>query len=253
MPVRDLFAHDGRHSRDIIRPAGTVPDSYRLERKPYMIAKTLGRLIAAMSPRSDDYFILFNELTACTVHGAKLLAKMTSEQDPVAFEKIFADIRKTEGEADEVTKTIFVTLHKSFITPFDRWEIKDLGKALDDMIDCIEDIPQRARLYGPGGYTPEMAALGQIVLRAAEKVQEAVALLSDMKHAQRILMICQEIGDIESEADCVMRAGMERLFAETSDARKLIRDKEFYELFEEAVDRSEDAADVIHGVVLERI
>ena len=146
-----------------------------------------------------------------------------------------------------------MTLHQSFITPFDRSEIKDLAKSLDDMIDCIEDIPQRAKLYGAGGYTPEMAALGQIVLRAAEKVQEAVALLSDMKNAQRILEICQEIGNIESEADRVMRAGMERLFAETSDARKLIRDKEFYELFEDAVDRSEDAADVLHGIVLERI
>jgi len=206
-----------------------------------------------MSPRSDDYFVLFNELTACTVHGAKLLATMTSEQDRVAFEQIFAEIRKTESKADEVTKTIFMTLHKSFITPFDRSEIKDLAKSLDDMIDCIEDIPQRAKLYGPGNYTPEMAALGQIVLRAAEKVQEAVALLSDMKNAQHILKICQEIGDIESEADRVMRAGMERLFAETTDARKLIRDKEFYELFEDAVDRSEDAADVIHGIVLERI
>ena len=206
-----------------------------------------------MSPRSDDYFVLFNKLSTCTVNGAKLLTKMTSEQNPVAFEQIFAEIRKIEGEADDVTRTIFMTLHQSFITPFDRSEIKDLAKSLDDMIDCIEDIPQRAKLYGTGGYTLEMAALGQIVLRAAERVQEAVALLSDMKNAQRILEICQEIGNIESEADRVMRAGMERLFAETSDARKLIRDKEFYELFEDAVDRSEDAADVIHGIVLERI
>jgi len=206
-----------------------------------------------MSPRSDDYFILFNQLTACTVRGARLLAKLSSVQDPVAFEEIFSDIQKTEGEADDVTRNIFLTLHRSFITPFDRWEIKDLAKALDDMIDCMEDIPQHAKLYGPGGFTPEMAALGQITLRATEKVQEAVALLSDMKNAERILKICQEIGDIESEADHVMRAGMMRLFAETSDARVLIRDKELYELFEEAVDRSEDAADVIHGVVLERI
>ena len=44
-----------------------------------------------------------------------------------------------------------------------------------------------------------------------------------------------------------------RLFAEVSDARALIRAKELYELFEEAVDRCEDAADVLHGVVLERI
>ncbi len=218
-----------------------------------MVARTLGRLIASMSPRSDDYFVQFNELTACTVRGAKLLAKISLEQDPVAFDLLFADIQKAEGEADNVTRNIFMALHKSFITPFDRWEIKDLANALDDMIDYMEDIPQRAKLYGPGGFTPEMAALGQITLRATEKVQEAVALLSDMKNAERILAICQEIGDIESEADRVMRAGMQRLFADGSDARKLIRDKELYELFEEAVDRSEDAADVIHGVVLERI
>jgi len=218
-----------------------------------MVGRTLGRVMAAISPRSDDYFILFNELTACTVRGAKLLAKISLEQDPVAFDLLFADIQKAEGEADAVTGNIFTALHKSFITPFDRWEIKDLANALDDMIDCMEDIPQRAKLYGPGSFTPEMAALGQITLRATEKVQEAVALLSDMKNAEQILKICQEIGEIESEADRVMRAGMMRLFAEVTDARKLIRDKELYELFEEAVDRSEDAADVIHGVVLERI
>jgi predicted phosphate transport protein (TIGR00153 family) len=213
----------------------------------------LSRLIALVSPRSDNYFALFNELAACTVRGARALARMSSVRDPAAFSLLFDEIKRTEGEADGVTRTIFLSLHKTFITPFDRWEIKDLAKALDDMIDYIEDIPQRAALYGPGEFTPEMAALGQIVLRGTEKVQEAVNLLEDMKDAPRILQICQEIGEIESDADHVMRAGMTRLFAEVTDARALIRAKELYELFEEAVDRCEDAADVIHGVVLERI
>jgi predicted phosphate transport protein (TIGR00153 family) len=218
-----------------------------------MASVLFSKLLSSVSPRSDNYFTLFNELAAFTVQGAKILATMSSVQDPAAFNQLFVEMTKTEGAADEVTKTIFLSLHKTFITPFDRWEIKDLAKALDDMIDCMEDIPQRARLYGPGSFTPEMAALGQIALRATEKVQEAVSLLSDMRNADRILNICQEIGVIESEADRVMRAGMERLFAEVSDARSLIRSKEIYELFEEAVDRCEDAANVLHGVVLERI
>ena len=88
---------------------------------------------------------------------------------------------------------------------------------------------------------------------ANEKVREAVGLLSDMNNAPCILQICQEVSEIESDADRVMRAGMTRLFAETTETRALIRAKEHYELFEEAVDRCEDAADVIHGVVLERI
>ena len=218
-----------------------------------MASVFFSKLLSSVSPRSDNYFTLFNELAAFTVQGAKILATMSSVQDPATFNQLFVEMTKTEGAADEVTKTIFLSLHKTFITPFDRWEIKDLAKALDDMIDCMEDIPQRARLYGPGSFTPEMAALGQIALRATEKVQQAVSLLSDMRNAERILNMCQEIGVIESEADRVMRAGMERLFAEVSDARSLIRSKEIYELFEEAVDRCEDAANVIHGVVLERI
>jgi predicted phosphate transport protein (TIGR00153 family) len=218
-----------------------------------MASVLFSKLLSSVSPRSDNYFTLFNELAAFTVQGAKILATMSSVQDPATFNQLFVEMTKTEGAADEVTKTIFLSLHKTFITPFDRWEIKDLAKALDDMIDCMEDIPQRARLYGPGSFTPEMAALGQIALRATEKVQQAVSLLSDMRNAERILNMCQEIGVIESEADRVMRAGMERLFAEVSDARSLIRSKEIYELFEEAVDRCEDAANVIHGVVLERI
>ena len=211
------------------------------------------RLISAVSPKNDDFFRLFNELAACTVRGARIIARMSLMEDPAAFNQLFDEITKTEGEADEVTKQIFLALHKSFITPFDRWEIKDLAIALDDMVDCMEDIPQRARLYGPGTFTKEMSSLGQINLRAVEKVQEAVSLLSDMQNATRILKICQEIGEIESDADRTMRTGMERLFAEASDARSLIRAKELYELFEEAVDRCEDAADVIHGLVLERI
>jgi uncharacterized protein Yka (UPF0111/DUF47 family) len=125
--------------------------------------------------------------------------------------------------------------------------------ALDDIIDFMEEIPQRAKIYGHTSFTPEMAALGQIVLRAAEKVQEAVSLLSDMKNAERILRICHDINEIENEADHIMRAGMERLFAEVSDARTLIRYKELYDLFEATVDGCEDVGDVIHGVVLERI
>jgi len=213
----------------------------------------LSRLVSLISPRNDDYFAMFNELSACTMRGARVLARMSSVRDPAEFQQLFDEIKQTEGEADRVTGKILLSLHRTFITPFDRWEIKDLAMALDDMIDYMEDIPQRAQLYGPGEFTPEMAALGQIMLRATERVREAVELLADMKNSARILQICQEIGDIESDADRVMRAGMTRLFAETTEARTLIRAKELYELFEEAVDRCEDAADVIHGVVIERI
>ncbi len=218
-----------------------------------MAIPLFSRLIKSVSPKSDNYFKLFNNLANSGVQASKTLAKMTAVNDPASFAELSEEIRKIECEADGFTKTILLSLHKTFITPFDRREIRELAMALDDIIDFMEEIPQRAKLYGHTSFTPEMVALSQIALRATEKVQEAVGLLSDMKNAERIIRICEQINVIESEADYVMRSGMERLFAEVADARALIRAKELYDLFEAVVDGCEDVADVIHGVVLERI
>jgi uncharacterized protein len=211
------------------------------------------RLMSAITPRSDNYFELFNNLAESAVTGSKVLAMMTAVNEVGKFEEHFTEIRRIESQADEYTKEILMSLHKTYITPFDRREIRELAMALDDIIDYMEAIPQSAKIYGSSNFTPEMVALGQILLRASEKVRDAVVMLSDMKNAEQILRTCEEISSIEGEADHVMRAGMKRLFAEESDARTLIRSKELYDLFEEAVDSCEDVADVIHGVVLERI
>ena len=211
------------------------------------------RLMASISPRSDNYFMQFNSLADCAVKGSKVLAMMTSVNDPKKFDEHFKEICRIESEADEYTKDILISLHKTFITPFDRREIRELAMALDDIIDYMENIPQSATIYGHSNFTPEMVALSQILLRASEKVREAVNMLSDMKNAEKILNTCEEISRIEGEADHVMRAGMRRLFEEESDARTLIRSRELYDMFEEAVDSCQDVADVIHGVVLERI
>jgi predicted phosphate transport protein (TIGR00153 family) len=209
--------------------------------------------MSTVTPHSDSYFVLFDNLADCVVKGSKVLAMMSAVSDAGTFEVHFKELQTIEREADEYTKEILISLHKTFITPFDRREIRELAMALDDIVDFMEDIPQNANIYGQTSFTPEMVALGQILLRASEKVRDAVNMLSDMKNSDRILRACAEISGIESEADHVMRAGMRRLFAEESDARTLIRSKGLYELFEEAVDSCEDVADVIYGVVLERI
>jgi uncharacterized protein len=218
-----------------------------------MAGGVFSRVMSAITPRSDNYFDLFNKLAESAVSGSKVLAMMTAVKDTGKFEEHFAQIRSIESAADEYTKEILISLHKTYITPFDRREIRELAMALDDIIDYMEAIPQSAKIYGHTSFTPEMVALGQILLRASEKVRDAVLMLKDMKNAEQILKTCEEISSIEGEADHVMRAGMHRLFAEEKDARTLIRAKELYDLFEEAVDSCEDVADVIHGVVLERI
>jgi hypothetical protein len=44
-----------------VRPLAGEEYSICHEGNNHMVARTLGRLIASMSPRSDNYFILFNQ------------------------------------------------------------------------------------------------------------------------------------------------------------------------------------------------
>ena len=141
-----------------------------------MASGVFSRLMSAITPRNDNYFVLFNNLAESAVTGSKVLAMMTAVNEANKFEEHFAEIRLIESQADEYTKEILISLHKTYITPFDRREIRELAMALDDIIDYMEAIPQSAKIYGHSNFTPEMVALGQILLRASEKVRDAVTI-----------------------------------------------------------------------------
>ena len=58
-----------------------------------MASVFFSKLLSSVSPRSDNYFTLFNDLTALTVQGAKILATMSSVQDPAAFNQPATEIK----------------------------------------------------------------------------------------------------------------------------------------------------------------
>ena len=72
-----------------------------------------------------------------------------------------------------------------------------------------------------------------------------------MADAKAMLQICDEIDQLESDADQVMRSAISRLFREESDVRQVIKLKAVYESLETATDKCQDVANVIEGVVLE--
>ena len=83
------------------------------------------------------------------------------------------------------------------------------------------------------------------------RVKDAVNLLDDMGNADIILKLCDQIDQIESDADRVMRSAMSKLFRNETDILQVIKLKAAYELLEALTDKCEDVADVIEGIVLE--
>jgi len=122
---------------------------------------------------------------------------------------------------------------------------------MDDILDLMEDAAQTVSLYDLHSVTPEAKRLAELVLACCEKVKEAVALLSNMNNASKIVGICEEIDRLESDADHVMRAAMSKLFRDEPDVRNLIKMKAIYEILETVTDRCEDVANIIEGIIVE--
>jgi len=61
-----------------------------------------------------------------------------------------------------------------------------------------------------------------------------------------------EVHRIENEGDEVQRAALVELFRDNAaDTLLIIKLKEIYEIIEDAVDRCEDVANIVEGILLE--
>ena len=94
------------------------------------------------------------------------------------------------------------------------------------------------------------------ILRCAELTVEAVGLLSALRNnVTRINAIAEEITRLEERADALNEDGIKALFLKHrgGDAMAFITGNEIYDHLEKVVDRFEDVANRISGIVLEQV
>ncbi|HXF29383.1 MAG TPA: DUF47 family protein, partial [Chlamydiales bacterium] len=164
----------------------------------------------------------------------------------------YATIKELEHQADDITHKCKEALHKTFITPIDRDDIFKLISTMDDIIDNIDTAASRLSLYKIQEPTAEFRLLTHLLEQATKKVSLAVCALPHLKNSAPILQNCIEINSIENEADWVFNEALVNLFNNFShDPCLVFKWKEIYEIVEEAVDRCEDVANIVEGIILE--
>ncbi len=204
-----------------------------------------GRLI----PREAQFFQVFNDQANLVVEGSRELCGMLVSGD--RLQQHAYNVESIEKRADKVARSGIQLLHKTFITPLDRDDIHHLITGIDEILDIIEDTAQLLFLYDVKDVTTETRQLAEINHACCQKLQAAVAMLSDMKNGPAMMQACDEIDRYESEADHVMRAAIAKLFRDEADVRQLIKLRTMYEHLEAVTDACEDVANIIEGIVLE--
>jgi uncharacterized protein len=200
-------------------------------------------------PKETSFFDFFESHIALTVEACENLIKLKENLSDVSL--ICSKIKEIETRADSITHNCISALHRTFITPFDRNEIRRLISRLDDILDLIEEATSCVKLYEINEIKPEMQAFALILLNASKALQDAVKMLRDIRNPHNILEKCKYVSKLEQEGDYILHSGMARLFKEEKDPFTLIKWKEILELLEKATDKCHDVTNTIEGMVIE--
>ena len=205
-------------------------------------------------PREDRFFDLFESHADAVVGGAKALQQLLGGGPEV--ERWCNEIVDLENAADRITGEVMLAVRRSFITPFDRGDIQDLIQSMDDAIDTMHKTVKTVRLFEKTEFDPLMQEMGSVIVDAALLVQEAIPLLAKLgANVPRLTAITEEITRAEERADALHEQGLKDLFRRyaTTDPMAFMIGNEIYGQLEKVVDRFEEVADEISGIVVENV
>jgi predicted phosphate transport protein (TIGR00153 family) len=211
------------------------------------------RWFHALMPKEEQFFELFARHSEAVVAGAVALRAMLDGGDVIA--KNYQLVMDREHDADNATREVLIAVRRTFITPFDRGNIRDLITSMDNSIDQMQKTAKTVKLYDVTSFTPHMRDMADIIVKCARLVQEAVPLLRSISaESGRLASLTEQISALEGKADEMHDIGLAELYrANVSGGNGLqfFIGSEIYDHLEKVVDRFDDVANVMHGIVIE--
>lgn len=201
----------------------------------------LGKLI----PHDEQFFELFDQLTAHLTQAARMLAELFDDPSHVA-DHVRA-IKDVEHKADVLTTTINQRIDKSFVTPIDREDIHMLASRLDDVIDLLDGTSRRFEMLHISVVKEPARQLARVLIQAAEHIQTGV---SSIRETKLVTVQAGHIKKLEEEADAIYHAAVGDLFAGRPDPLEVLKWKEMYDTLERATDSCMGVAQVLQSISL---
>ncbi len=196
-------------------------------------------------PTDDTFFDLFNSAAENVADTARRLQELLNNFDDI--EGRARRVIECEQRGDELTDQILTRLNTTFITPFDREDIHALAEELDDVVDDVMQVSHRLQMTGVKQPLDELKQQAEILVKMADETVLLIARLKSMKNTKEHL---EAIDRLETEGDAVYRATEQRLFSGEFDALDVLRYKDVVEAMENALNKLEDASNVVESIVV---
>jgi predicted phosphate transport protein (TIGR00153 family) len=202
----------------------------------------------SLVPRTSEFYDLFSAAGENALEAARQVdARFRAFPEREVRQ---AQIKELENKGDDLTRQIIELLNTQYITPFDREDIYELAKSIDDVVDFIENASDLLTLYKVERTMPQSLEQCRILVEAAEHLSKALGELRGLRNAERHLV---NVKALEDAADSLLREAIAGLFENHVDPVEVIRWKDIFEALEDAIDACETAADVVGNIVVKNL
>jgi len=208
----------------------------------------------ALLPREERFFDLFDRHAQTVVQAALSLQNMLKGGDDVEIH--CQRINQLENEADAITREVLMAVRRSFITPFDRIDIKDLIASMDDAIDQMQQTAKAVLLFEVREFEPEMQGIGAILVDCSKLVASGIPLMKSIGQNVSVLtQTTEELTKLEGFVDDLHDTGLKHLYLkhQESNAMEFIVGAEIYKHLEKVADKFDDVANEISSIVIEQV
>lgn len=197
-------------------------------------------------PKDARFFELMAEHGTLLIRATALLRESFAPHQP-DWTAACSRLSEVETEGDRITRETIRRLSDSFITPFDPEDIYRLVIRLDRVLDGLEGLVQRLRIYGVDRIPEPMKDIaGLLELSAAE----CLAALGSLSQGDDLTPHARRIREIESQVDKIYRDSLYALFRAEMEPIRLWTLKEIYERLETAADRFQEISFVLEEIQL---
>ncbi|MDB5572005.1 MAG: nuclease [Hyphomicrobiales bacterium] len=212
------------------------------------------RWFRALMPREEKFFDMFNRQSKTLELGAQALRALLEGGPDSA--RYCALVMQHEEEADAITREVLLAVGRTFITPFDRGDIKDLITLMDDAIDQMQKTAKSTRLYEITKFEPNMKTMGDQIVKVAALTAAATPLMASIgENSAKLNAYAQEVVRIEEASDTLYDEGRRALFLthRNEDPLAFVVGCDVYEHLEKVLDRFEDVANKISSILIEHL
>jgi len=212
------------------------------------------RWFRAFLPREERFFDLFARHARVVAQGAVALqGVLRGGEETLTY---CQRVNQLEHDADNITREVLTAVRRTFITPFDRGDIKNLITAMDDAIDQMQQTAKAVMLFEVKSFEPTMREMGQLLVECSDLIGKALPLLQSIgDNVAMLTAITEEVTKLEGRVDDLHDIGLKELFLKHRDgnAMNFIVGAEIYDHLEKVADRFDDVANEMNSIMIEQV